>query len=396
MKMDNKALKVILPVAILLAGFLVMMIMVKSRPEQKKVQRQAPAMLVEIMRAESTDTISMVHATATVSAAREVTLVPQVSGVVTSLSRNFKAGGFFKKGQLLFSIDKTDYALALKSAEAARAKALHTLETVRSRADIAGREWEILDNGKGKKPNPLVLYEPQLKEAQAALESADASVKLAELKLSRTKLRAPFDARVRSENIDVGQYIGMGSQVALLAGTETAEVVVPLLKEELGWISIPRPGSKDGGSLATVSMGQGGGGTAFWNGNVVRSLGEVDPKSRMVSVVVEIKDPYGIKAKSSDTKILLNGSFVDVTIMGRSLKDVFVLPHSVLREDSTIWVMDEQGLLRINKVNVLRTEKDRIIIDSGLKDGDNIVLTRFSGAARGLRLRTGAATGADK
>ena len=395
MKKHSKALKIFLPVAILLAGLAVMMIMVKSRPEQKKVQRHSPAILVEVMRAESTDTISIVHANATVSAAREVTVVPQVSGVVTSVEKDFVAGGFFRKGQTLFTIDETDYALALKSVEASLAKARHDLETVKSRAAIALQEWELLDDGKGEKPNPLVLYEPQLKEAEAGLESADALVQLAELKLSRTKLRAPFDVRVRSESIDVGQYIGMGSQVALLAGTGTAEVVVPLQKEELGWISIPRPGSKGGGSRATVSMGQEGG-TASWNGSVVRSLGEVDPKSRMVSVVVEIQDPYGIRAKSSDTKILLNGSFVDVTIMGRPLKDVFVLPRSVLREDSTIWVMDEQGLLRINKVGVLRTEKDRIIIDSGLKDGDNIVLTRFSGAADGLRLRTMSATGAAK
>ncbi|KKK75460.1 hypothetical protein LCGC14_2873480, partial [marine sediment metagenome] len=185
MKKDSKALKIILPVAILLAGFLVMMILVKSRPEQKKVQRQAPAMLVEVMEAQATDTNAMVHTTATVSAAREITIVPQVSGVVTSVEKDFVAGGFFKKGQMLFTIDKTDYALALKSAEAARAKALHTLETVKSRADIAEQEWEILDNGKGEKANPLVLYEPQLKEAEASLESADATVKLAELNLSR-------------------------------------------------------------------------------------------------------------------------------------------------------------------------------------------------------------------
>ena len=387
MKKYSKALKIFLPVAILLAGFAVMMIMVKSRPEQKKVQRRSPAMLVEVMRAESTDTISMAHATATVSAAREITVVPQVSGVVTSVEKDFVAGGFFRKGQVLFTIDETDYALALKSVEAARAKARHDLATVKSRAAIAQQEWEILDSGKGEKPNPLVLYEPQLKEAEAALGSADASVKLAELNLSRTRLRAPFDARVRSENIDVGQYISMGSQVAVLAGTETAEVTVPLLKEELDWIRIPRPGAMAGGSEATVSKGKGAD-TDRWSGRVVRSLGEVDPKSRMVSVVVEIQDPYGIRAEGGDAARLLNGSFVDVAIEGRPLKTVFVLPHSVLREDSTLWVMDKEGLLRIKDVSVPRMEKDRIIIGSGINDGDRIVVTNISGAADGLRLRT--------
>ncbi len=395
MNKSSKALKIFLPVAILLAGFAVMMIMVKSRPEQKKVQRLSPAILVEVMRAEARDTRSMIHATATVSAAREVTVIPQVSGVVTSVEKDFVAGGFFRKGQLLFTIDETDYALALKSVEAALAKARHDIATVKSRAAIAQQEWELLDNGKGEKPNPLVLYGPQLKEAEAALESAGASVELAQVRLARTKLRAPFDVRVRTESIDVGQYISMGSKVAVLAGTETAEVVVPLLREELGWVRLPRPGARTGGSVAMVSMGQGSGKVA-WSGQVVRSLGEVDPKSRMVSVVVEVKDPYGIKAKNEGTDRLLNGSFVNVSITGRGLGRVFSVPRTVLREGSTIWVMDEQGMLRIKEVGVLRTEKDRIIINSGLDDGDNIVLTRISGAADGLRLRTMPASGAAK
>ena len=393
MKKDSKVLKVAIPLGILAVGFLVMMVLVMSKPEQVKVQREAPAMLVEVMKAQAVDTNAMVHATATVSAAREITIVPQVSGVVTSVERDFVAGGFFKKGQMLFTIDETDYALALKSAEAARAKALHTLETVRSRADIAEQEWEILDNGKGEKANPLVLYRPQLKEAEASLESADATVKLAELNLSRTRLRAPFDARVRSENIDVGQYIGLGSQVAVLAGTETAEVVVPLLKEDIRWVALPRPGVRSGGSLATVSMSQGAD-KATWQGHVVRSLGEVDPKTKMVSVVVEVKDPYAIKGRAKGSTKLLNGSFVNVSIMGRGLSGVFTLPRTVLRGGSTIWVMDKQGMLRIKEVGVLRMEKDRVIIDSGLEDGDNIVLTRFSGAADGLRLRSMSNTGA--
>ncbi len=381
--------KVGIPLGILALGIIVMVILIKIKPEQKKVERQTPAILVDTMEARLTNTSAMIHATATVSASREITIVPQVSGLVTSVQKEFTAGGFFKKGQLLFTIDETDYALALKSAEAARAKALHTLETVRSRAEIAGQEWEILDNGRGEKPNPLVLYEPQLKEAQAGLASADASVSLAELKLARTKLLAPFDARVRSENIDVGQFISTGAQVARLAGTETAEVIVPLSKEDLNWVTLPTPKAGSKGSTATISISQE---TAshLWQGQIVRSLGEVDQKSRMISVVVEVTDPYGIKDNNSGTKQLFNGSFVNVSIKGSELIGVFTLPRSVLHEDSTIWVMDEDNSLRIKKVNVLRIEKDRIIINSGLAEGDRIVVTGFSGAAEGLGLRSGA------
>jgi RND family efflux transporter MFP subunit len=386
-KKTKKIFKTLLPVLILLAGLAIMMILIKSRPEQVKVQREPASVFVEVMEVSAMDRRAKIMATGTVTPAREISVVPQVSGVITRVSRNLVAGGFFKKGDLLFEIDNTDYALILKSAESLRAKAEFELESIKSRAEIARKEWEIMKGSNGEQPNSLVLYEPQLKNGQAALDSSLASVKLAEHNLARTILRAPFDARVRSKSIDVGQYITPGAPVAVLAGTETAEVVVPLKKEELDWVTLPKQGFWTGGSPATVSIGHGTG-TFTWSGSVVRSLGEVNPKTKMISVVVEIKDPYGTKNRNKNAKKLLNGSFVNVSITGHELRGVFTLPRSVLREGSTVWTMDEQNLLRIKEVGVLRTEKNRIIIDSGLEDGDKIVLTKISGAANGLRLKT--------
>ena len=71
-------------------------------------------------------------------------------------------------------------------------------------AAVARREWEQLGEGPG---SPLVLREPHIAEAQAAVTAAEAALEKARLDLERTEVRAPFAGRVRHKNIDVGQFV---------------------------------------------------------------------------------------------------------------------------------------------------------------------------------------------
>lgn len=393
----KRFLKKLLPVGIILLGLILMVSLIKMRPSPKKTKPRSSGVLVELMTLERTDWSARVTGTASVKAAREISIIPQVSGQVKMTSRSFVEGGFFNKGQVLFRIDDTDYRLALKQAQAAESRAEYELEQIKSRADIARREWEIISgtpgavndkdaSGNDSAPNPLVLYGPQMKNAQSSLESAAAAVELARLNLERTTVRAPFDCRVRQKSIDTGQYVRVGTQVALIADTNSAEVMIPLEREELGWLSIPGPGPVRKGSKAIVTL-PGTDQERGWQGRVVRSVGEVDMKSRTVQVVVAVDDPYGLKKANMGRQPLLSGSFVNVSITGSRLEGVFSIPRATLRDNDTLWLMDEDSSLKIVRVNVARIEGDNIIIRDGIEEGDRLVLTRISGAADGLKLR---------
>ncbi len=109
------------------------------------------------------------------------------------------------------------------------------------------------------------------------MAAAEAAARQAELELARTEVRVPFAALVRSEQVEVGQYVRLGSPVASLVGTGEAEVVVPVAAEDLRWLRVPGPaGPADGSPAVLRSASHGGGGS--WKGRVVRSLGEVDPR----------------------------------------------------------------------------------------------------------------------
>ena len=379
---------IFIPIIIILLGIVIMAALIKSRPEPKKEVKTDPGALVQLLDVKKETVRIEVKGTGTVTATEEVTINPQVSGQIVRVSPQLAVGGFFRADDILFEIEDTDYLLAIDRSKAARAKAEYDLATIESQARIARAEWERLNQNIQDQPNPLVLFEPQLKNAKSALASADASVKQAELNLERTKIRAPFNCRIRSENIDLGQYVRSGSTVAVLAGTDSSEILVPMTRDDLQWLTIPRHGEKDIGSPAVVSFNIGGK-SYEWQGHVIRSTGEVDPKTRMMKLVVLINDPYGLENGSDVLKPpLAQGTFVEVRFAGRELENIIVIPRTALRDNSSVWVMDNENKLIIRKIVQLRIEHDQVIISDGIAEGDRVILTNISGAADGMKLRT--------
>lgn len=387
MSTPSKLLKIGIPLLILLLGFGLTRLLIASRQEPQKVARENPGALVETVTVSRGERAVEVHGTGIVQARRQVEIAPQVAGRVVEMSPNLVTGGFFRPGELLFRIDDADYRLAVDKAKAAVAKAEYELASMAGQARVAREEWGRLNLDDGQsEASPLVFYEPQMKNAQASLLSAQAALRQAELDVERTQVHAPFAAVVRSESIDTGQLVRVGTPVAVLAGTEQAEIVVPLPLEELGWLRIPRPGSTGAGSPATIQLTTGGR-TFDWPGRIVRSLGEVDPQGRMARVVVTVDDPYGLKDSAAVRPELAVGTFLQVILHGAPLADVAVLPASVLRDGEQVWVMNDDHL-KIRPVEVVRRTREEVIIGRGLQDGEQVVLTNVSGAAEGMKLRT--------
>lgn len=376
-------LKIILPFLILALGVGGMTIMVKKRKAPEKKVAPFRGVLVETVTAERADHQLKIIATGTVQARRQVDIVPQVSGKVVAVAPNLVAGGFFQQGEELFAVEAIDFELAVERAGANLIKSELDLQTVKAQAEIGREEWQRLHPT--EEPNPLVVYAPQLKSAEAGLASARASLRQAQLELQRTRLKAPFNCFVRSENVDLGQYLRSGTKVATLVGTDEAEIVVPLPLGDLHWLQVPRS-PQEQGSSAVVTLSSDNQ-SWQWPGRIIRSLGEVDPRGRMTRLAVSVDDPYGRKAGSKQNTELALGSFVSVELQGERLSQVVEVPRRAVREGDRVWIMDDHKL-RIVPVEVIRREKETVLLRAGLQGGEQVVLTPISGAADGLLLRT--------
>jgi RND family efflux transporter MFP subunit len=387
MSTRSKLLKFFLPILILLLGGVGMMALVKSRPEPRKVVETDKGALVRTLDLVRESRPVMVYSTGTVEASQQAEIAPQVSGLVSEMAPGLVAGGFFRKGELLFRIEAVDFELAVERARAAVTRAEYDVAREESNARVARQEWDRLQLADGEEANPLVFHDPQLKNAKADLAGARAALRQAELDLERTRVTAPFDCVVFAKTIDLGQYVRAGTSVATVGGTATAEIIVPLPLEEAAWLDIPRRGAKEAGSKAEVRR-QLGGREYTWSGKVIRSLGAIDPASRMARVVVAIDDPYNLRGRRpAHQPELAVGMFVEVRLEGAPLADIVAVPRLALRENDTVWLMDEDNRLHMRQVQVLRIERDEALVREGLDEGDRLVLTNLSGAAEGMKLR---------
>ena len=121
----RKFVKFILPLLLIVGSILVVVAMVAiaqgKRPDRKDDAQ--PALLVEAIPAEVTSVDFTVTSQGSVMPRTETTLVAEVAGQIVSVSQNFIAGGFFRKGEILLQIDPSDYETALLRAEATLAAA---------------------------------------------------------------------------------------------------------------------------------------------------------------------------------------------------------------------------------------------------------------------------------
>ncbi len=387
MSYAKKLRQIIIPILILGLGIVVMYYLVSQRAAPKKVEKDQPGALVETLTVHPGTHPIDISGTGTVQPRQAASIAPQVNGRVEKVNPKLVIGGFFSTGELLFSIEDIDYQLALEQATANLIKTDVEVLKIKSLAKVARQEWERLQPDSKEEPNPLVLYEPQLQGSIAQQTAARAQLEQAEINLERTKIKAPFNCFIRSENLDPGQYLRSGSTVIEISGTDSAEIIIPLPNTDFRWLTIPRGEQNTNGSIATIILDDQQQ-TYRFPGRLVRALGEVDTRGRMSRVVIAVDDPFHLRKKTDSYLPELEiGMFVNVIIHGRQLEQVISLPRDALRDRETVWVVDDNNKLQIKPVTVIYRQLKTVLISAGLNDGDRVVLTNLNGVANGMKLR---------
>ena len=123
-----------------------------------------------------------------------------------------------------------------------------------------------------------------------------------------------------------------------------------------------------------------------WRGHIVRTEGEIDARTRMIHAVARVEDPYG-RGDEPDRPPLAVGMFVDAELQGRVVPGVIVLPRVALRGRDQVVVADDQGRLRIRRVEILKRERDSLLILGGLRSGERVCVPPPSVTVEGMEVR---------
>ena len=376
--------RLVLPFVIVLAGFGLAALLLVTGPtlNSQPAMVLTPLVRVQTVTLQDITLSSLTHGT--VAPRTESELVVEVAGRVISVNPNLVSGGFFDAGEELLQIEPLDYELALEQARAAIAQAESDLAN-------AQRAATRLDSLSERQLTSAALQDDAMNRvriAEATLRSSQALLARAERDLARTRILAPYEGRVRSERVDIGQFVSRGNTIATIYATDYAEVRLPINDEELAFLDLPLGPVTEGAlpiPATQVSItARFAGAEHQWPAQVVRTEGELDPQTRMINVIARVDAPY---APSAGRAPLAVGLFVDAEIHGRLARAVAVLPRSAVRQNNQVLVVDSDNRLHFRPVTVLRMVAEEAYISAGLAAGERVCISSIDNALEGMTVR---------
>lgn len=376
--------KALAPVVLIGVGMAGANWLYSTAPELERQQLEPTMPLVEVLPVVIQPQQLDVATHGELSPQNQVQLAAEVSAKVVWTSPQWHDGAYFRTGDELLKLDPVDYQLALAAAEAQVAQAEAALQVEQAESKAALLDWQ--QHGEGDAP-ALVAREPQLAMARANVSAAKASAAQAERALERCVVRAPIDGRVQLATAKLGQFVAAGSVLGSIYSTDKAELRLPIQMHELAWLEVTLGQSEL--DVAVELSGEVGGVEHQWQANAVSLEAQLDARNRMLTLVVEVDDPFALR-KSSSHAPMVPGMFVAAKIGGRTFASLTTLPRSVLREDGTVLVIDGQDRVRIRPVKVLRASAKHAYIESGLETGERVCTTPITAVTEGMKVRVAA------
>lgn len=373
--------KVRIIVIILLITSLLVGLAIANKPQAKKRPTPETVVTVEVIKATRINYPIIVNTNGTIQANIRGSLVSQIRGEIVSVSEKFKNGGAFNKGDILIEVDQRDYRAEVSQARSAVSQTQASLEQERALAKQAKTDWQRLGNPGS--PPALVAREPQLAAAKAQLESAKARYETAQLNLERTRIQAPYSGRVIRRNAVIGQYVGVGTNLAEIFATDGVEVRLPLSQEEYSQLGLDQLSGEPKRQFKVELSSKLGATTYTWDAFVTRSDSTFDLNTRQIDIIAEVVDPF---SKSGSKPPLKIGQFVNASVLGRSLENVITVPNKSLREGSYVFTSQNMKLVR-TPVELSWQDDQNAVVESGLTDGDIIVTTSLNSTLAGASVK---------
>jgi RND family efflux transporter MFP subunit len=370
---------------------------------------------VEIFTAAPVDVREIVGAFGTARADKDVTLSAQVAGEVVGLHPHFKVGtrvhaasdanddGPPNPGELLVRIDSRTYSEHVTQAKHRLAQDEIELEGIdqeernldrlsqrlKADHDDAQRELTKIQGLRDKGINT----DSDLRRAQMELRSHDKlmvqngnerdlipnrrdrirkqiethqnDLQIAELDLSRTTIRPPFESFISSVKVELGQYVRIGDPLISLIDPSIVEIPLSVTLEDYGKI-LPDVRERN---YPAVGLAEHETAPVRWKGQVVRVAPQADEHTRTAMVYVQVDNMV-------QPTPLLPGSFVHARIDGPLLKQALLIPRDAISNSGRVFV-EKNGSAAAKKVLVARKLQGLAVIDSGIESGDRVILTNL-------------------
>jgi membrane fusion protein, multidrug efflux system len=421
----------ILCIIILIIGIILFVILssMKTKPSVRPKVNILKTLIT--MPAKKTEFRVKVEGYGTAEPSKTISISAQVKGRIEYISKNLKDGNIVAKNELLLKIDKADYEIILQKTESdikvfeseyaiqeqfildytqileimqhkldlekkdyLRQKSLFQKKVISSKMyEDAGQKLDEVRNSVLLKQSDISKSKLQLDLIKANIDKAKSEKSKAILSIERSEIRSPIKGRIKEKDINVDEYVNVGKVLFDIADDSSLTIPVSLTASEAAEIMHINPDK----NIAYQHWFQYAKNTPVsiqwtekpedckWEGEILR-VEQFSPKTRTVTVKIKATKFIGNRLNKMP---LVDGMFCKVTLSGKNLSDVVLIPWSALQLNSNIYVVNKTGIIREIPVKIVGSSNGDAVIHSDFVPGDKIVVQQISrGIINGMKVKT--------
>ena len=334
---------------------------------QSEQAAQVPAIPVTVATVEPHNVSTWQEFSGRLEAVDRVEVRSRVAGAIQSV--HFREGGLVKTGDLLVTIDPAPY-------EAAVARAESQVASAQARLDLATAELargKVLSSKSTISQSDFAQRQSAFSEATAARQAAVAALKVAQLDLGYTEIRAPIAGRVGKLEITVGNLVAAGSASPALTTLVSIDPIYASfsVNEELvakTLAALPSPFGVPAIETVPVEITTLAEKVAPIRGKLQLIDNEVDAASGTIRVRAVFDNPGNR---------LIPGQFVRIRMGEPRAESKILVSEKAVGTDQDkkfVFVIDKDNKVTYRPVVLGGLSGNERIVESGLSGGDRIVV----------------------
>lgn len=391
--MKNKR-TIFIVIGIFLAMFAVSWFFMATKPVSMRKRAETTRFAVNVLEVSVGEAPVQIRALGTIKPYQETNINARVSSQVVFLSENSDIGAIVKKDEVLVKLDADTYVntLRLKKSDLAKAKAAYELEM--GQQSVAKAEAEQLKQLSSSFIGEVIISDlalraPQLAQAKADVEAAEAAVKMAQLDVDYTTIKAPYNSMVTERNVSVGSLTNTQDNLMTLVGIDEYRIEAAVAIDKLTSLNL----KKNANSKVQITTSTG----VVREGRIIRHVASLDSATRMGRILISIPDPLGIK---NNAPALILGDHAEVVFKAGTLENSVIVPRRALQPNDSVFVAmpvtqnkddgsDEDGVqyvLDIREVDIAWKDLDNVYIRSGLENSEYVITSVIPTAIQGMPL----------
>ena len=364
----RKYISIFIGIILIAISVFVAVFFIKNSDKKKpKITNTTKIVFVDIVK---NQTIPIqINSTGSLVAKNKIEIYSEVQGVLNIRKKDFKAGTFYAKGEIILSINTDEHLSNLRSLKSNfHNSLLLIISDIKVDFPLEYEKWQTYLSSFDIDKNLLELPKTTSDREKFFITGKNIytqfyNVENLEVRLSKYTIRAPYNGVLTEALVTQGTLIRQGQKLGEFINANNYEIELAIKSSFIDFIKIGNPVK-----LNNIDN------TKSWQGKVIRINGKIDQASQTFRVFIEV-----------NADDLREGMYLEADLVAREEKNAFEIDRKLLFENDKLFAVKDSSLYLTQINPVYFNEKTAIV--KGLKDGTKLISMPVSGAFEGMKVK---------